>query len=194
MPYDTFQYFELRGEFGQEGGLSINHPSNMVFYSVEKSLQTNHVSDCENAQSVEKYLWTTNERQSLVNVAFYTSGGAVDNAVNLLLKEYAIVNQQTPFKGSVGTFVSFKQTNEFSGGFTDEEFMRIMASENLNGEGTAFEKGYELIPELTVNGKVYNQVYANTKMLSSPLKKVYYQLNQGFIGFLDKNDVMWALK
>jgi hypothetical protein len=193
MPYDTFQYLKLKSESGQEGGLSINHPSNMAFFYVNKSQQTNHVSDCEGAQSVEKYLWATNEKQSLVTVVLESSGGIPVNPPTFLLKEYAIVDDQAPFKGAVGSFLSFEQTSESTGGFTDEEFMRIMVSENLNGEGSAFEKGYELIPELTINGKTYQQVYANTGTLSSALNKVYYQLNQGFIGFLDKNDVLWRI-
>ncbi len=187
VPYDSFETIEFESEAGGLVTVSVNHPSDFGLLGVQKKTTTTQVFDCETFNSVERYSWKIESKQSLISVDINSDG----NPSTIMIKETPIVDQSNPIDGAIGVFLEFFDQDEFSGLMHSVEFMRVMTTELQVGKGEAYESGYTYLESISIKGETFEEVYSNTEKLSGAISNIYYNKSLGFIGFKDNDNILW---
>ena len=186
MPYDTFLYQPIVNEAGQEEGLSINHPSNMLFHDVEKEIATNYESNCAALQSADRYTWSVHEKQALVLFPFNGTG------YSLLIKETALPEEAHPENEMVGTFLEFYHQRD-NGVIASQPLMRLVAEPIQPAKAEGLEFGYEFHETIELAGQTFSDVYTNPAPLQGGIRHFYYNIELGVVGVVDGNGVEWRV-
>lgn len=189
VPYDSFETIEFEREAGGLASATVNHPSYFSFLGIQKTATTSEVFDCEAFNSVEKYNWKIESKQTIISIDINSDG----NPEVLMIKETPLVDQSSPKDGEIGIFLEFFDKDEFSGLLHSTEFMRIMAKELQAGKGAVLEKGHTFLDNISIKGETFEEVYSNTEKLSGAISNIYYNKSLGLIGFKDKDNILWRV-
>lgn len=187
MPYDTFRYVELISENAGNEGISINHPNVIDGPEMFYHRQASHTysSDCEGLGVIEKYSWTIMEQQEVVLLT-------VPGTPIFLIKALPGIDSSKPEIGPVAEYIQFFEKGP-GGSIEQDDFMSVMVSETIAGEGAKWEKGYHIIDTLEIAGQTFTQVITNNGELKNGIKDIYFTMGQGVVGIKDNQDVLWRI-
>ncbi|MBI1226594.1 MAG: hypothetical protein GC192_15280 [Bacteroidetes bacterium] len=189
MPYDEFETIEYVSEAAGTATVAVNIPSAFSFYGIPKKSEESHSFDCEAFNSVEKFVWKTESKQTIFSLTLPQEG----SQPVIMVKNFPIVDVSNPQSGAVGDFLEFYNNDELSGILNGTPFMRVMTKELQDGKGGDFETGYSYFGTFSIKGETFEQVYSNTENLSGDIANVYFNKTLGLIGFKDKEGVLWRV-
>ena len=168
--------------------VTVNHPSIMSQLRVSVLKNKSFTSDCEKLQSVQRYSWETKEKNTLLMFGY-----GINNPPIIDIKEKLNMDEAHPNLGAVGQYLEFYETDAWSGALKTEPFMVLMVKEMKEGKGAVYEKNYSFFENIVIGGENYNNVYTNTEEAMGRVKHIYYQVDNGLVGFKDQDGVVWRI-
>lgn len=182
IPYDDFQVLSFENKNGAEKTVSVNHPTQLSFLQVPPK-EIYKENECSKSSGVDNYEWIIEQNNSLLTTV-------VDNKTfDILIEENA---EMLEAENDSNTYViNFRYGISLSSQFS-EPFMQIKYNDIINEEKS--EELFKYDDLLMIDNFKLENVYYNKVQLDHDVKVIFFRLNEGIVGLIDKHDNYWNLK